>query len=114
MAAQLQALCAQVGMDLTDAEVERMLPLVQERLERPPAPSMIPFAGPSEVTLEMALSEAGTGPFSAVAEGTNTSYIIGGTVAAGYEGVKEAFASNFQRGLERDAQLCIVSALAAQ
>ena len=32
---------------------------------------------------------------------------IGGSVAPGYEAVKDAFAANFEKGLERDSQLCI-------
>eukprot|EP00928_Gymnodinium_smaydae_P085129 TRINITY_DN6845_c0_g2_i1.p1 TRINITY_DN6845_c0_g2~~TRINITY_DN6845_c0_g2_i1.p1 ORF type:complete len:565 (+),score=58.41 TRINITY_DN6845_c0_g2_i1:170-1696(+) len=46
-----------------------------------------------------------TGPF---ANGGGTSrFKIGGSVAPGFEAVRAAFQTNFEKGLERDAQLCI-------
>ena len=57
--------------------------------------------------LDAALEVAGCGPFSKAPAGESTAFSIGGTVAVGYEGVREAFAGNFRKGLERDAQLVV-------
>ncbi|MEM7363279.1 MAG: serine hydrolase domain-containing protein [Pseudomonadota bacterium] len=58
------------------------------------------------VSLAMAIDRAGCSPY--IVGTTTEHYAIDGTVASGFEGVRDAFANNFIKGLERNAQLCIV------
>ena len=64
-------------------------------------------AAQARAGLDAALEVAGCGPFSKAPVGLSTAFSIGGTVAVGYEGVREAFAGTFRDGLERDAQLVV-------
>ncbi|MAW28793.1 MAG: hypothetical protein CMP98_08335 [Gammaproteobacteria bacterium] len=58
------------------------------------------------VPLSTAIERAGCSPY--IAGKTTQSYTIDGTVVSGFEGVRDAFTNNFIKGLERNAQLCIV------
>ena len=79
---------------------ESMLPLSL-------SPQMVARSGFSiESGLDDAIARAGTGPFTSLPLG-EAPFEIGGSVAPGYEAVKDAFAANFEKGLERDSQLCI-------
>ena len=61
-----------------------------------------------KIDLDAAIEHVGCGPFSMTPSLTSlTSFTIGGTVEPGYEDVKAAFALNFEKGLERNSQLCI-------
>ena len=57
------------------------------------------------LNLKDAISQAGKGTFSNGEE--QPRYTIGGNVAPGWEPVRKAFESNFQKGLERNSQCCI-------
>jgi CubicO group peptidase (beta-lactamase class C family) len=59
----------------------------------------------TDTSIEEAIDRAGKPPYSrdAVCEDVT----VEGEVAPGFESVRDAFTSNFQKGLERNAQLCV-------
>jgi hypothetical protein len=95
-------LCTKLGFDdLTDEEIERVI----ARADAPPM--MGPQGGAAEVDIDTAIALVGCAPFAAAPSVPDDGFVIGGTCDAGYEGVKDAFAANYAKGLERNSQLCI-------
>ena len=95
--AKLHTLCERIGMPLTASELGSIRPAIDKIvLDR--------TTGEARINLDEAIFRANKGPYSSPA-GTN--YTIGGSVAPGFEPVREGFEQNFRDGLERDAQLCI-------
>ena len=70
-----------------------------------PVPGPMGAVAP-DVDLGHALALANCGPFTKSPK-PSSNFEIGGTVSPGWEPVRDGFASNFERGLERNAQLCI-------
>jgi hypothetical protein len=101
---QYRALVDALGFaDLSDEALGLVMKQIERKRENLPEDSM----GRAMYKTEMqnAIRLAGSGPF---ADGEHKpKYIVKGTVAAGFEGVREAFESNFATGKERDAQLAI-------
>ena len=96
-----QQLTRALGFDLSEQEVN----IVAEELERMQAARREALPDGTLVSLEQAIKRAGCGPYCA---GKNSdSFTVDGQVAAGFEGVRDAFTGNFQKGMERNAQLCI-------
>jgi hypothetical protein len=96
-----QKLTHALGFDLNDEEVDSVAEgIVAWRAKmRPTFPELV------QISMEDAIRRAGCAPYS---KGTSCDdFSVNGLVAAGYEGVKDAFADNFRKGLERDAHLCL-------
>ena len=89
--ALLGRLTQRLGLSLAADQLEALL----ERLRRRPQQLEL---------LEEAAALAGAAPFST---SPTARYEVRGSVAPGYEAVREAFESNFASGWERDAQLCV-------
>ena len=66
---------------------------MRARAEQPP-PMMGPMMAAGDVDLDKAIALAGCAPFATAATVPSAGYTISGTVAEGYEEVKEAFASS--------------------
>lgn len=96
-----QQLTRALGFDLSEEEVNT----VAEELEKMQAARREERPDGTQISLEEAIKRAGRGPYSAGKR--SESFTVDGMVAAGFEGVREAFTGNFERGLERNAQLCI-------
>lgn len=93
MSTAYRALCEKLGFgSLNDEELARVV----ARVERD---------GPFEA-LGAALSRAADPCVPFPLDGPD-GFTVGGTVAPGYERVREAFESNYRAGLERDSQLCV-------
>jgi CubicO group peptidase (beta-lactamase class C family) len=99
---QLGKAAGKLGFTLDGPELVQLYSRVASAPPEQGIGNITPFEVPAG--LEEAVARAGTAPFSSK---NFASFKIGGTVVAGFEGVRDAFASNFARGLERDAQLCI-------
>ena len=87
--ALLGRLVERLGLSLAADQLEALL----ERLRRRPQQLEL---------LEEAAALAGAAPFST---SPTARYEVRGSVAPGYEAVREAFESNFASGWERDAQV---------
>lgn len=96
-----QQLTSALGFDLSEEEVNA----VAEELERMRAARREERPDGTLISLEEAIIRAGCGPYSAGKR--SDSFTVDGQVAAGFEGVRDAFTGNFEKGLERNAQLCI-------
>jgi CubicO group peptidase (beta-lactamase class C family) len=92
----LLAVAKAVGTELSAAEAELVLPKIERALSRRPKHE--------DWTAEDVLQRAGSpGPFAEGAE-LPIPATIGGYVKPGFERVKEAFAENYAKGLERNSQ----------
>jgi CubicO group peptidase (beta-lactamase class C family) len=93
---QLKAVAAKVGLALTDAELVEVLPKVARAMERRPAHE--------DWSAADVLERAGAlGPFAEGHTG-DVPATVGGYVKPGFEAVKQAFAANYSKGLERNSQ----------
>ncbi len=94
-------LTSKLGFKLDDNQIQSVSAAldewyVQEQEARPDR---------EPISLDEATTRAGCSPY--IAGTTSESHAIEGTVAPGFEGVRDAFTNNFYKGLERNAQLCI-------
>jgi CubicO group peptidase (beta-lactamase class C family) len=106
--AKFGELTAKLGLELSADEIAAAAAQAKEMAEAA-ADDVAAMLGdkPGLPYLDEAVAWAGCGPFSLAPVGESTDFVIGGSVAPGYEGVREAFAANFRAGRERDAQLVV-------
>ncbi len=98
---QVQHLSHALGFDLNNDEVEA----VAEEINRQQAAQRQERPDREPVALNEAIARAGCAPYSKTSSCDD--YTIDGNVMPGFEGVRDAFAGNFKKGLERNAQLCV-------
>ncbi len=96
-----QRLTEALGFDLSGEEVR----VVAAALEQWQAARLSERPDGSPLALEEAVNRAGRGPYSAGI--SSDAFEVHGQVVPGFEAVRDAFAANFRKGLERNAQLCV-------